>query len=336
MDTPSPAAVDRLARFGLAVEPADGGFVLRGGTYPLRHLLREAGGRWDAAARVWRLDGEALTRLAGRLETLAEAGGLAERPANFAADGEAARPEGRGRPHYHGHRRRLRERFLRASGEALADYELLELLLFFSVWRRDTKPIAKDMLARFGSLGAVLAADPARYRECFGLDPTAAGEGAARQVREDDLLFTRVLLKAVYELHKRVLAEAVREREVISSWSALLRYLEGTLAHEPREQFRVLFLDRKNRLIADEVQGRGTVDHTPLYPREVAKRALELGASAVILVHNHPSGDPTPSEADVAMTRRVVEALAAVGVTVHDHVVVGRGRHTSFRAAGLL
>ncbi len=324
----------RLARFGLTLEAAAGDYALVGETFPLRHLIRAAGGRWDGERRRWRLDAAALARLCERLEALAAQDGLAERPATFEqAAGERVRW---GQRHYHGHRRRLRERFLRASGAALADYELLELLLFFAVWRRDTKPIAKDMLRRFGSLGGVLAADDSRYRECFGLDPEAVAEGERRQQREDDLLFTRVLLKAIYELHKRVLAEEVRERELISSWSALVRYLEASLAHEPREQFRILFLDRKNRLIADELQGRGTVDHTPLYPREVVRRALELGASAVILVHNHPSGDPTPSEADIAMTRQVVAALQAVGITVHDHVVVGKHGHTSFRSAGLL
>ncbi len=313
-----------FARHGIEVAVEGEAVALRGGTYPVRRHIRRCGGRWDPQRRAWLVERGRLAELAAALERLPP--GLADAQTGFE----------HGRRHYHGHRERLRQRFLNAGGAALADYELLELLLFFSVYRRDTKPIAKDMLARFGSLGGVLAADPARYRECFGLDPEAVADPDRRQVRDDDLLFTRVLLKAVYEVLKRVLAEEVRERPVISSWSQLVAYLEVAMAHEPTEHFRILFLDRKNVLIADEVQGRGTVDHTPLYPREVVKRALELGASAVIMVHNHPSGDPTPSEADVAMTRQVVEALRAVGITVHDHVVVGKKCHASFRTLGLL
>jgi len=315
-----------LARHGLVVAAEDdGGMRLSGATYRLREHIRRCGGRWDPERRVWCLPAGRLDELARILEA-AGAPGLADVQKGFE----------HGRRHYHGHRERLRQRFLNVGAQALADYELLELLLFFAVYRRDTKPIAKDMLERFGSLGGVLAADPERYRECFGLDPERVADPERRQVRDDDLLFTRVLLKAVHEALKRVLAEEVRKRPVISSWSQLLAYLEVAMAHEPTEHFRILFLDRKNVLIADEVQSRGTVDHTPLYPREVVKRALELGASAIIMVHNHPSGDPTPSEADVAMTRQVVEALRAVGITVHDHVVIGKKRHASFRTLGLL
>ncbi len=319
-----------LGEAGLVCEPqAEGGVLVRGSTYPWRRLIRQAGGHWLRERAAWRLPDEAsLRRLAAALRKSAEVPGLAERPVPYAAEA---------RPHYHGHRARLRQRLLEASPKALADYELLELLLFFSIHRRDTKPIAKAMLEQFGGLGGVLAADPARYREVFGLDPEVWSEDhPRRKVQEDDLLFTQVLLKAVKELLERVLRERVRERPVIGSWSALLEYLQIAMAHEPREQFRILFLDRKNVLIKDEVQSSGTVDHTPLYPREVVRRALELGASAIIMVHNHPSGDPTPSEADIAMTQQVVRALQAVGIVVHDHVIVARNRHTSFRSLNLL
>jgi DNA repair protein RadC len=256
----------------------------------------------------------------------------------------------------------------------LPDYELLELLLFFSIDVKDTKPLAKDLLARFGSLGAVLKADPGQLAELADLRrddsridgylawrlserwpeerdaPLETISEAGRQWRafeqeadgkwEIVRLFrrreTQILFGAIQELLARVLREQIREREVIGSWSALIDYLQVALAHEPIEQFRVLFLDRKNLLIRDEVQQRGTVDHTPLYPRELARRALELGASAIIMVHNHPSGDPTPSRADIEMTRQVVQALGAVGVSVHDHVIVGKNRHTSFKSQRLI
>jgi DNA repair protein RadC len=217
----------------------------------------------------------------------------------------------------------------------VADYELLELLLFFSVHRRDTKPVAKAMLQAFGSLGGVLAAEPGRYLEYLGPVPEDAPP-ELRQTRDDDLRFTQVLLKAVHDLFRRVLKEELRERPLIDSEPALLDYLRLSLQHEVAEQFRILFLDRKHLLIRDEVQSRGTVDQTPLYPREVVKRALELGASAIIMVHNHPSGDPTPSQADIDMTRQVSSALAQVNVTVHDHIIVDRHRHTSFKTQKLI
>lgn len=325
----------RLRKFGLEVaeladEDGANVYLLTGNTFAHRGAIRAGGGRWRAAQGGWLLSGrQALDALADALEN----GGLAEAPAaGFAEAGAHGK-----RKHYHGHRERLRTRFRENPPTALADYELLELILFFSVYRRDTKPIAKDMIARFGGLGGVLAADPERYRECFGLDPQrVAADDDRRLVREDDLHFTQVLLKAVHELLQRVLREDLCERPLIGSWSGLLEYLAVAMQHEPAEHFRILFLDRKNMLIKDEVQSRGTVDHTPLYPREVVKRALELGASAVIMVHNHPSGDPTPSQADIEMTRRVVQGLSAVGITVHDHVIVGRGKHASFRALGLL
>lgn len=219
--------------------------------------------------------------------------------------------------HQLGHRERLRER-ARRSIDALPDYEVLELLLFRTFPRGDVKPLAKALLARFGSLGAVLAASVEDLRAVAGV-----GEAAALDLR------------LVGEATVRVGREAVARRPVISSWSALLAYVKVALANAPREQFRVLFLDRKNQLIADEVLNEGTVDHAPVYPREVMRRALELSSSAVILVHNHPSGDPTPSAADIDMTRQVVDAGRSLKISVHDHLVVGREGVASFKALGL-
>ncbi len=326
------AFLQPLGKAGLECLREEGGsaYLLRGNTYRFRDLLRRHGGRWQPEHRAWRFeDAGALRALARDLEAGAESPpGLAEAGAAF------EEPKTR---HYHGHRARLRARLLEVSPKALADYELLELLLFFSVYRRDTKPIAKALIERFGGLGGVLAAEPERYREVFGLDPERVEEGHPRRpVYEDDLRFTQVLLKAIRELLERVLRERVEKRPLIGSWRALEEYLRVAMANEPAEHFRILFLDRKNLLIKDEIQSRGTVDHTPLYPREVVKRALELGASAIIMVHNHPSGDPTPSAADIEMTQQVVRALAAVGITVHDHVIVARDRHLSFRAQQLL
>lgn len=202
---------------------------------------------------------------------------------------------------------------------ALPDYEVLELLLFRSVPRGDVKPLAKQLLARFGSLGGVLGATAEDLR-------TVAGVGDA----------VALDLKLLQEAGLRAAREQVVRRPVISSWAALLAYVKTALAHEAREQFRVLFLDKKNQLIADEIMNRGTVDHAPVYPREVVRRALELSASAVILVHNHPSGDPTPSTADVDMTRQIVEAARPLRITIHDHLVVGRDGVASFKALGLM
>ena len=181
----------------------------------------------------------------------------------------------------------------------------------------------------------MLAAEPARYAECLGAVPADAAP-ELRQTRDDDLLFTQVLLKAINSLFQRVLKEEIKDRPVIGSWTALIDYLQLAMQHDAAEHFRILFLDRKNILIRDEVQSRGTVDHTPLYPREVVKRALELAASAIIMVHNHPSGDPTPSQADIDMTRQVIGALAQVSITVHDHIIVGKNRHTSFKTQRLI
>lgn len=222
-------------------------------------------------------------------------------------------------PHHVGHRDRLRERALAGGLGALPDYEVLELLLFRSIPRGDVKPLAKQLITRFGSLGAVLGADAAALKTVRGV-----GEAVALD------------LTLVQEAALRAAREQTSRRPVISSWSALLAYVKAALAHEPREQVRVLFLDKKNQLIADEVLGHGTVDHAPVYPREVVRRALELSASALILVHNHPSGDPTPSSADVEITRQIVEAARTMRIALHDHLVVGRDGIASFKALGLL
>jgi DNA repair protein RadC len=222
------------------------------------------------------------------------------------------------KPHHLGHRERLRDRAKAGGLEALPDYELLELYLFRSIPMRDTKPLAKALLARFGGLSGVLGASIAELRKEAGV-----GENVALD------------LKLLHEAALRMGREPITKRPVITSWSQLLAYVRVALANEPREQFRVLFLDKKNQLILDEVQNRGTIDHAPVYPREVVRRALELGSSSVILVHNHPSGDPSPSAADVEMTRQVVEAGRPLRVAVHDHLVVGREGVASLKALGL-
>ncbi len=223
------------------------------------------------------------------------------------------------RPHFHGHRQRLRERLLRKGPDSLADYEVVEFLLFGARARGDMKPLAKDLIARFGSLAGVLAAEPNELKAVPGM-----GEAGA------------ATFKIVAESARRMAREEVIERPVIASWEKLIGYCRIAIGREKTERFHLLFLDRKNRLIADESQQRGTVDHTPVYPREVVKRALELSASAIILVHNHPSGDTTPSRADIQMTREIVEAAEKLGLRVHDHIVISRSGHSSFKAMGLI
>src|SRR3712207_1815257 len=222
-------------------------------------------------------------------------------------------------PHYLGHRDRLRARFAEAGGDGLPDYELLELVLFRSIPRRDVKPIAKEILKRFGTFAEVLAAPPQRLLEIDGV-----GESVV------------IDLKIVEAAARRMAKGAVAKRPVLSSWSAVLDYCRTAMAFSEKEQFRLLFLDKRNALIADEVQQSGTVDHTPVYPREVVKRALELSASALILVHNHPSGDPSPSAADVRMTREIAEVAKPLGIVIHDHIIVGREGHASMKGLRLI
>ena len=243
-------------------------------------------------------------------------------------DDAAVRFEIEARPHHDGHRERLRERALRGGVEALPDYELFELVLFRCIPRRDVKPLAKKLLERFGSLDAALSAPVEALLQVRTVD--AAGRRLALTPE------SALDLRLVHEAARRIGLETLQKRPVISSWSALQGYVRTTLAHEPRERFHVLFLDRKNQLIADETMSEGTVDHAPVYPREVVRRALEFGSSALILVHNHPSGDPTPSSADVEMTRQIVEAAKALNITVHDHLVVGRDGTASLKALALM
>jgi len=222
-------------------------------------------------------------------------------------------------PHYHGHRERLRARFREGGAAALAQYELLELVLFRSVPRKDVKPLAKDLLTKFGSFAEVVAAPASRLKEVKGI-----GEATVTDFK---------LLQAVAAALTR---GEVRRRPLLSSWSAVIDYCRAAQAFAEKEHLRVLFLDKRNQLIADEVQQEGTVDHTPVYPREVVKRALELSATAIILVHNHPSGDPTPSHADIQMTQSIVEVAKPLGIAVHDHIIVGKDGHASMKGLKLI
>ena len=227
--------------------------------------------------------------------------------------------DGKEAPHYLGHRTRLSDRFREGGGESLADYELLELILFQALPRRDTKPLAKALLKRFGNFSGVLAASEERLREVGGV-----GEKVALH------------LKLAQAAAARYARDSVQDRPLLKSWQAVIDYCRAAMAYEEREQFRILFLDKKNTMIADEVQQVGTVDHTPVYPREIVKRALELSATALVLVHNHPSGDPEPSRADIDMTAKIVEIGRPLGIVVHDHIIVGGGGHVSFKALGLI
>lgn len=222
-------------------------------------------------------------------------------------------------PHYFGHRDRLRQRFLQGGPDSLADYEMLELILFMAIPRRDVKPLAKDLLVRFGNLAGVLNAGIRELETVSGLSEN-----------------TIVALKAIQAAAHRLMKQEIIKKPILSSWTRLLDYCHATMAHESREHFRILFLNKKNELIADEVQQSGTVDHTPAYPREIMKRALELGATALILVHNHPSGDPTPSEADVDMTLAIKAAGEPFSIVIHDHLVIAKNGIKSFRTLGLI
>ncbi|MEM8772794.1 MAG: DNA repair protein RadC [Pseudomonadota bacterium] len=230
-----------------------------------------------------------------------------------------AKPEKEPSNHTAGHRERLRERFRKAGVDGVQDYELLELVLFRAIPRRDVKPLAKELIAKFGGFSEVIAAPVERLTEVKGVSDAVATE-----------------MKIVHAASIKLAQERVLKRPVISSWNDLLSYCRAAMADEKTELFRILFLDKKNILIADEVQQRGTVDHTPVYPREVVKRALELGASAIILVHNHPSGDPTPSRADIDMTNQIIKAAGALNIRIHDHLIIGHDDHVSFKAKGLM
>jgi DNA repair protein RadC len=222
-------------------------------------------------------------------------------------------------PHYLGHRERLRERFLDGGPDAVTEYELLELVLFRAIPRRDVKPLAKALIAKFGSFGEVVSAPRQRLREVDGLGDAAIAE-----------------IKIVQAAAGRLARGQAKKRTVLSSWSAVLDYCRTTMAFADKEQFSIIFLDKRNQIIADETQQTGTVDHTPVYPREVVKRALELSATALILVHNHPSGDPTPSRADIQMTQSIVEIAKPLGISVHDHIIVGKEGHASLKGLKLI
>ncbi|MEZ0223105.1 MAG: DNA repair protein RadC [Alphaproteobacteria bacterium] len=218
-----------------------------------------------------------------------------------------------------GHRDRLRQRFVKSGPGAFQDYELLEMLLFAAIPRKDVKPLAKQLLTRFGNLAGVMGASLDDLKRMKGLSENSA-----------------VMLKGIQAITLRMLYNDIEQKPVLSSWQKLIDYCTVAMAHDKREHFRVMFLDRKNRLIADEVKQVGTVDHVPVYPREVVGRALELGATALILVHNHPSGDPTPSQGDISMTREIIKAARALDLAVHDHIIIGKNGHVSFKAMGIV
>jgi DNA repair protein RadC len=222
-------------------------------------------------------------------------------------------------PHYHGHRERLRERFRGAGADALSDYELMEMVLFRAMPRRDVKPLAKSLISKFGSFAETVHAPDTRLREVGGL-----GEAAITEI------------KLIAAAAGRIAKGQLKQRAVLSSWAAVIDYCRTAMAFSDKEQFRILFLDKRNQLIADEVQQVGTVDHTPVYPREVVKRALELSATAIVMVHNHPSGDPTPSQADIQMTKTIIDIAKPLGIAVHDHIIVGKNGHASLKGLKLI
>jgi DNA repair protein RadC len=239
--------------------------------------------------------------------------------ANNAMPGERLPQAETGATGQAGHRARLRQRLLTGGAEALADYEVLEFLLFAANPRGDTKPLAKALLARFGSLNAVLNAEPGALVQVGGVGETAAAA-----------------LKIVALAARRMARGEVQSKPVLGSWQALLDYLTIDMAHLTVERVRVLYLDTRNRLIMDDHVGDGTIDEAAIHPREVVRKALDVGATALILVHNHPSGNPEPSRADIEITRRIAEAGRLLGIVVHDHVIVGRDGHVSLKAKGLI
>lgn len=223
------------------------------------------------------------------------------------------------KPHYHGHRDRLRQRFVSGGSDALQDYELIELILFMAIPRKDVKPLAKDLLNTFGSLPELFAASIEELQAVDGISENTA-----------------IALKAIAATSSRMMSQELKRKPLLNNWTRLMDHLYAGMAHEKKEHFRILFLNKKNELIADEVQSSGTVDHTPAYPREIMKRALELGATALILVHNHPSGDPTPSEDDIIMTGQIIRAAEPFNITIHDHIIMSRNGYKSFKSEGLI
>jgi DNA repair protein RadC len=306
------------------LEEEDGRIAVRSPYHPsFPAKARGLGGIWDAARRVWVFDAADHDRVKSLCRDIYGADGQAN--GKTAADpfpdvtaygrNEFAEA-GLAVPHYYGHRRRLRERMIAAGAENLPDYELLEMLLFAANPQGDVKPTAKALLAQFGGFGKVMSADPEALSEAgLGL----AGVAAIKSVREAAL---------------RLMRAELQEQPVVNSWDKLIDYCSAQIMHSKVEEFHILFLDRKNVLIKHERQQRGTIDHTPVYPREVVKRALDLGAAAMILVHNHPSGDPTPSKADIAVTQDIKKAAAPLGLALHDHIIIGRNGHTSLRDLG--
>jgi DNA repair protein RadC len=308
------------------VEEEDGRIAVSSPYHPnFPARARTLGGIWNAARRVWVFDAADHDRVRSLCREIYGTDCLENGEAGMAPFPNAV-PHGRNEfaeavtavPHYYGHRRRLRERMIAAGAESLPDYELLELLLFAANPQGDVKPAAKSLLAHFGGFAEVMSADPDALSEAgLGL----AGIAAIKSVREAALRLMRLELQ---------------ERPVVNSWDKHIDYCNAQVAHNQVEEFHILFLDRKNVLIKHERQQRGTIDHTPVYPREVVKRALDLGAAAMILVHNHPSGDPTPSKADITVTQDIKKAAAPLGVVLHDHVIIGRNGHTSLRDLGLI
>ncbi len=334
---PAVAAAELIQRFKLLITGQEGvsgerRYTVSGETYPFRDGFRELGGKWNGLRQRWEFKGEdpsaAIAAWLAANGEAAYARYVTSRAPAQAGLADVSQPDLDTLPHYIGHRSRLRERLLSGGDDALPDYELLELLLFYAVRIRDTKPLAKALLAEFGTLSRLVNADLERF-ERF------AARAAAADLPPVDQKMV-VLFRAVRALASRLAREEVPIGTELTNWDKLIAYLRATMGHRPVEQFRLLFLDRRNILIADEKQNEGSIDHTPVYPREVVKRALTLDASALIMVHNHPSNHPQPSRGDIDMTQVVQKALKAVGVVLHDHVIISGKGHSSFRQMGLL